>query len=105
MIDRTPLGARLINRAEDFYDLPPGVLKHEKRRNGKISKARWAVWHVLTSMAGYTDPRAGDLMGKDHKAVSYGKKQAAILLQSDELFFECVRHLREEVAPDVDSHI
>jgi hypothetical protein len=105
MLDRSPLGARLINRAEDFYDLPPGVLKHEKRRNGDISKARWAVWHVLTTMAGYTDPRAGDLMGKDHKAVAYGKKQAAVLLRHDELFFECVRLLKEEVAPDGNPHI
>lgn len=105
MNERSPLGARLISRAEDFYDLPPGVLKHEKRRNGDISKARWAVWHVLTTAAGYTDPRAGDLMGKDHKAVAYGKKRALELLRQDELFFECVSLLKEEIAPNGHSPI
>lgn len=98
---REPLGARLIARAEEFYDLPRGILCHEKRRNGNISKARWAVMHVLKVEAGWSLPRIGNLLRKDHKAVSYGLKQANILLRGDELFDAMVRQLNEEMAPYV----
>lgn len=95
------LGARLISRIEEYYDIPCGSVCDERRRNGNISKARWAVSHVLVIDAGWVQPRVAKLMGKDHKAVAYGLKQAKLLLRQDPLFFEAVRILQEEISPHV----
>lgn len=101
MTGRGPIGARLIERAEDYYDLPPGSICDNRRRNGNISKARWAVAHVLLTECGYSQPRVGKLFGQDHKAITYGKRQAETLVRECPLFFEAVRLLKEEIAPHV----
>lgn len=101
MTGRVPIGARLIDRAEDYYDLPPGSICDCRRRNGNISKARWAVAYVLLTECGYSGPRVAKLFGQDHKAISYGKRQASVLIRECPLFFEAVRLLKEEVAPHV----
>ncbi len=106
MTGRAPLVARLIARAEDYYDLPPGSVLSSSRRNGNISKARWAIAHVLLTEAGWSLPKIGMHLSKDHKAIHYGKEQAKTLVRECPLFFEAVRLLKEEISPNVsDPHI
>lgn len=100
---RAPLGARLIYIAEEFYDLPEGVLKDKTRRNGNVSKARWAVAHVLIEVAGWSLPKIGRLLQKDHTSIHHGYGKSKQLIRIDPLFFEAVRVLTEEVTPD-ESH-
>lgn len=95
------LGARLISRIENYYDLPLGAICDPRRRNGNISKARWAVSHVLVSEAGWTQPRVARSFNQTHKAIAYGMRQARLLMRSDPLFFEAVRILQEEISPHV----
>lgn len=97
---RAPIGARLVTLIEEFYDIPVGSVKNRNRRNGNVSKARWALSLVLIEEVGWSGSRVGKFINNDHKAISYGIKQAHNLLRTCPIFFEAVRLLKEEVAPD-----
>lgn len=102
---RVPIGARLVNLIEEFYDIPTGSVKNAERRNGNISKARWALSHVLVKDVGWTESRVAKFLGQDHKAVAYGRKQTSNLMRSCPIFFEALRLLREAVAPNGDTSV
>lgn len=96
---RRELGSRLVSVAEDFFDIPAGSVQNPKRRNGRISKARWAVSHVLTQEAGWSEPKIATLFSCDPSSINNGKRRASELLRVDEVFFEACRLLQREIAP------
>jgi len=98
-VRREPIGSRLISIAENYYDLSPGTLRNKKRRNGRVSRARWAVATVLTDAVGWSQPRIGGLLNADASAIHYAYRRSQQLLRSDPLFFDIVRKLTEEVSP------
>jgi chromosomal replication initiation ATPase DnaA len=94
------LGPRLIAYAERWFDIPQGAITNPKRRNGNITKARWAVARVLSQDCGWSYPRIAKLFNlQGHAAVLRGDRNAEALLRSDEIFFEGVKLLRAEIAP------
>lgn len=96
---RRELGSRLIAYAERWFDIPEGSIQNPKRRNGNISKARWAVSHVLSEDAGFSEPKIATLFDCNASSINTGKKRALELLRSDPVFFEGVKRLRAEIAP------
>jgi chromosomal replication initiation ATPase DnaA len=97
---RGPPGPRLISFAERWFDIPSGSISNPKRKGGNISRARFAVAHVLNSECGYSYPRIADLFNlQDHGGVLRGARKAEQLLRSDEIFFNGVKLLKAEIAP------
>jgi hypothetical protein len=96
---RRELGSRLVDAAEDYFDIPVGSVQNPKRRNGRISQARWAVSHVLTVDAGWSQPKIGRLLGCDPSSVHNGLRRAQALLRTDAMFFEGVTRLQREITP------
>lgn len=97
---RRALGARLIAFAERWFDIPEGSISNPKRRNGNISKARWAVAHVLNDRAGWSQPAIAKLYGCDNSSIHNAWKKAEGLLRTDPVFFEAVQLLKQEIAPE-----
>lgn len=96
---RRPLGLRLISFAEDYFDIPVGSVQNPKRRNGRISRARWAIAHVLAETAGWSEPKIGSLFDCDPSSVNNGKRRARELVRTDAIFFEAVSGLEREISP------
>lgn len=94
---RRELGSRLVSVAETYFDIPAGAVQNPRRRNGRISRARWAVAHVLAETAGWSEPRIGTLFNCDPSSINNGKRRARELIRSDVLFFEGVERLQREV--------
>jgi chromosomal replication initiation ATPase DnaA len=94
------LGPRLISFAERWFDIPAGAIQNPKRRSGNITKARQALAHVLNTECGWSYPRIAKLFHLGgHASVFRGARQAEKLLRSDEIFFEGVKLLKAEIAP------
>jgi hypothetical protein len=99
MSRRPSLGLRLIPVAEEYFDIPAGSVQNPKRRNGRISQARWAISHVLAQEAGWSEPKIGQLFGCNPSSINTGKRRASELLRSDAVFFDGVRRLQREISP------
>lgn len=96
---RRELGSRLVSVAEDYFDIPTGSVQDRKRRNGRVSQARWAISHVLATMCGWSEPKIADLLGCDPSSINTGKRRALELLRTDAVFFDGVTRLQEKVSP------
>lgn len=98
---RRALVARLISFAESWFDIPEGSIGNSKRRNGNITRARWAIAWALTEIAGWSQPAIARELGQaDHTSINYGLKQAQKLLRTDAVFFDAVERLKREIAPE-----
>jgi len=62
-------------------------------RPSQVSKARWAIAYVLIERMGWSLPRIGRLLNKDHTAVLYGYRRAQELYRTDQSFYETVEAL------------
>ena len=94
------LVSRLIALAEYALDAPLDSVTDPRRRNGNISKARWAVAEALIEIAGWGQPRVGELFNQaDHTSVNKGRRRARELLRTDPHFFAVVEELKEMIAP------
>lgn len=96
---RRELGSRLVCVAEEYFDIPCGSVQNPKRRNGRISQARWAISHVLATEAGWSEPKIASLFGCDPSSINTGKRRALEMLRSDALFFDGVSRLQREISP------
>jgi hypothetical protein len=96
---RRELGSRLITYAERWFDIPEGSIQNPRRRNGNISRARWAVAHVLNAEAGWSQPKIAKLYACDPSSIHTGWLRAKELLRSDAVFFDAVERLQREIAP------
>jgi chromosomal replication initiation ATPase DnaA len=94
----TQVGPRLISVACDFYGIEQSQL-FSKQRRGALSLARWTISNVLYDDIGWSLPRIGKLLGKDHKSILYGLRKSRDLIRTDPLFFEAVARLRSVVSP------
>ncbi|WP_037500563.1 hypothetical protein [Sphingomonas jaspsi] len=94
---RRELGSRLITFAERWFDIPQGSIQNPKRRNGNISRARWAVAHVLNTEAGWSQPKIAKLYGCDPSSIHTGWRRARELLRNDAIFFDAVERLQKEI--------
>lgn len=97
---RRELGSRLIAFAERWFDIPEGSIQNPQRRNGNISRARWAVAHVLNVDAGWSQPRVAKLFGCDNSSIHNAWKKAEQLLRNDAVFFDAVERLKREISPE-----
>lgn len=94
------LGPRLVTFAERWFDIPTGSVSNPKRRSGNISRARFALALVLNQDCGWSYPRIAGLFNLEgHAAALRGARKAKALLRSDEIFFEGVKLLKAEIAP------
>lgn len=96
---RRELGSRLVTFAERWFDIPRGSIQDPKRRNGDISKARWALSHVLSQNAGWSEPKIAKLFFCNPSSINTGKRRAQGLLRADVVFFDAVERLQREIAP------
>jgi hypothetical protein len=99
---RRALGARLVSFAENWFDIPEGTVTNPKRRNGNITRARWALAIALADVAGWSiNSIATDLLGQaDHTSLAKGLPSARKLLREDAAFFDAVERLKREIAPE-----
>jgi hypothetical protein len=51
---RAPIGARLVTFAERWFDIPEGTIQNPKRRNGNITRARFAIAIRARRVAGWS---------------------------------------------------
>lgn len=97
---REQLGSRLISYAERWFDIPAGAVGNPSRKGGNISKARFAIAHVLNEDCGWSYPRIAQLFNLGgHASVLRGARNAEKLLRHDEIFFEGVKRLKAEISP------
>ena len=96
---RRELGSRLVCVAEEYFDIPAGSVQNNKRRNGRISQARWAISHVLVEAAGWSEPKIASLFGCDPSSINTGKRRARELLRTDAVFYDGVCRLQREISP------
>jgi chromosomal replication initiation ATPase DnaA len=98
---RRELGSRLVAFAERWFDVPQGSIQNPKKRNGNVTKARWAIACALTEIAGWSQPAVAKLFGQaDHTSVNNGLKRCQVLLKTDQVFFDGVQLLKREIAPE-----
>lgn len=97
---RRELGSRLVCVAEEYFDIAAGSIQNPKRRNGRVSQARWAISHVLTQDAGWSEPKIAILFSCNPSSINTGKRRARELLRSDAVFFDGVRRLQREISPE-----
>lgn len=97
---RRELGSRLVTFAERWFDIPEGSIQNPKRRNGDISRARWAVAYTLNDIAGFSQPEIARLYGCDASSIHHAWRRAAELLRVDAAFFDAVERLKREIAPE-----
>lgn len=83
--------------AATFYDVDPAAMTNPNRRNGRISKARWAVAHALVNYAHWNNGAAAVELKQDHSAITYALRRASELRQTDELFWDLTKRLYREV--------
>lgn len=98
MVGREQLGSRLIAFAEKWFDIPSGSVQNPRRRNGDISKARWAIAHVLNTEAGWSQPKIAKLYGCDASSIHNAWCRARVLLRTDAVFFDAVDRLQKEIS-------
>ena len=86
------LEARLVTEACEYYGLAEGDFRSPRR--GYYTLARWAVTHILAETVGWSESRIARFLGKHHRAIQDGRKQAQVQLRSDPLFFDLVERLK-----------
>lgn len=94
---RRALVARLVTFAERWFDIPEGSVTNPRRRNGNISKARFALAHVLADTAGLSEPSIAKEFGCDASSVNHAKGRARELLRTDAVFFDAVERLQKQI--------
>jgi len=92
----TTVSGRLVACACAHFGVTPDELRSQ-RRHGNISRARWAIAHVLIDRVGWSLPRVGALLGKDHTSILYGWRKSQALIRTDEEFYAVVGMLEQEI--------
>lgn len=94
---RRELCSRLVAFAEPWFDIPEGSVLNRRRRNGNISRARFAIAYVLQRDAGLSQPKIATLFGCDASSIHNAWQRAEELLRSDPAFFDAIQRLRKEI--------
>ncbi len=97
------MGTRLAILASEYFDLDNPGLLFGQTRMPNVSRARWAIAHVLKEDIGWGKKRIGKFLSKDPRAILRAWERAHQLCRSDPLFYEGVEMLREEVF--IDPHL
>lgn len=92
----TTVSARLIACACSHFGVTADELRSQ-RRHGSISRARWAIAHVLIDRVGWSLPRVGALLNKDHTSILYGWRKSQSLIRLDEDFYAAVELLEQQL--------
>jgi hypothetical protein len=94
---RRELCSRLVSFAERWFDIPVGSVCNPKRRHGNISKARFALAHVLADTAGLSEPNIAREFGCNASSINDAKRRARELLRTDAVFFDAVERLQKQI--------
>ena len=89
------VSGRLVASACAHFGVTVDELRSQ-RRHGPISRARWAIAHVLIDRVGWSYPRAARLLDKDHSSLIYGVREAEKLLREDESFYNLYEAIRND---------
>ena len=90
------VSGRLVASACAHFGVTVDELRSQ-RRHGAISRARWAIAHVLIDRVGWSLPRVGALLAKDHTSILYGWRKSQSLIRLDEDFYAAVELLEQEI--------
>lgn len=88
--------ARLVTCACQHFGVTLEQLR-SPRRAGNLSRARWAIAHVLIDRVGWSLPRVGALLNKHHTSVLYGWRVSRQLQRIDSEFFDAVDLLEQQL--------
>ena len=92
----TTVSGRLVASACAHFGVTADELRSQ-RRHGAISRARWAIAHVLIDRVGWSLPRVGALLNKDHTSILYGWRKSQSLIRLDEDFYAAVEMLEQQL--------